>query len=101
MRTVLPHRTGWTALVQAAARQLSVQGLRRPPPIWRERRMFPELAALRRHPIGSGVGLPVGHGRPLFLIPGYWAGDTSLDPMGRALRGAGFRPGHAGVRLNV
>jgi pimeloyl-ACP methyl ester carboxylesterase len=63
--------------------------------------MLPELAALRRHPMSEGVGLPHGHGRPLFLIPGFWAGDSSLVPMARALGRAGFRPGHAGVTLNV
>ncbi len=89
------------ALWRAVARQLSVKGLRRTPPIWREGRLFPELAALRRDPIASGVGLPRGHGRPVFLIPGYMAGDASLAPMARALRAADFRPETAGVRLNV
>jgi pimeloyl-ACP methyl ester carboxylesterase len=63
--------------------------------------MLAELAELRQHPIGSGVGLPWGDGQPLFLIPGYWAGDASLGPMARALGGAGYSPGHARVLLNV
>ncbi|CAN5925262.1 hypothetical protein BH11MYX4_BH11MYX4_30560 [soil metagenome] len=88
-------------LLRAAIRQLSVKGLRRTPPIWREGRALPELVALRRDPISSGVGLPAGRGRPVFLIPGYMAGDASLSPMARALRAADFRPETAGVRLNV
>jgi pimeloyl-ACP methyl ester carboxylesterase len=88
-------------LWRAAAKQLSMKGLRCMPPIWREARMVPELAALRRHPIASGVGLPRGDGRPVFLIPGYMAGDSSLAPMARALSAASFRPATAGLRLNV
>jgi pimeloyl-ACP methyl ester carboxylesterase len=88
-------------LVQAAARQLSAEGRKRTPPIWREGRMLPELASWRQDPLASGIGLPAGHGRPIFLIPGFWAGDASLAPMARALRGAGFRPAPAGITLNV
>jgi len=63
--------------------------------------MLPELVALRRHPISAGVGLPAGRGRPVFLVPGYMAGDASLAPMAKALRAADFRPATSGVRLNV
>jgi len=63
--------------------------------------MFQELAELRRDPIAKGVGLPEGEGRPVFLIPGYMAGDASLEPMAKALRAAGWKPERAGVRLNV
>ena len=90
-----------STLWRAAIRQLSVKGLRRTPPIWREGRALPELVALRRDPIASGVGLPAGHGRPVFLIPGYMAGDASLAPLAKALRAADFRPAAAGLRLNV
>lgn len=80
--------------------QLSMRGLLRTP-IWREARMFQEMAELRRDPIAAGVGLPAGDARPVFLIPGYMAGDASLAPMARALRAADYRPESAGVRLNV
>jgi pimeloyl-ACP methyl ester carboxylesterase len=95
------HRSAAQALWAAARRQLSVRGLRRLPPIWREGRILPEYAALRRHPVRSGVGLPKGDGRPVFLIPGYWAGDASLAPMARALEGADYRVATAGILLNV
>ncbi len=90
-----------STLWRAAIRQLSVKGLRRTPPIWREGRAIPELVALRRDPVSSGVGLPPGRGRPVFLIPGYMAGDASLGPMAKALRAADFRPETSGMRLNV
>jgi triacylglycerol lipase len=63
--------------------------------------MFDEHAEFRRHPIARGDGLPSGGGRPVFLIPGYMAGDVSLVPLARALDGAGFRTGRAGILVNV
>jgi len=63
--------------------------------------MFRELARLRAQPIGKGVGFPAGRGRPVFLIPGYLAGDRSLAPLAIALRAAGFRPKNAGITVNV
>ena len=93
--------TSLAALYRAARRQLSFEGLRRTPPIWREARWLKELIAWHRDPISDGVGLPPGEGRPVFLIPGYMTGDDSLAALGRALRGAGYRPETAGLRLNV
>ncbi len=90
-----------SVLWRAAARQLSAKGLRRTPPIWREGRVLPELVALRRDPISTGTGLPRGDGRPVFMIPGYMAGDASLAPMARALASASYSTSMAGVRLNV
>jgi len=95
-------RSGAAAtLLHAAASQLSPRGLLRTPPIWRESRMLAELARLRSQPIGKGHGFPAGRGRPVFLIPGYLAGDRSLAPLAVALRSAGFRPKDAGITLNV
>lgn len=90
-----------TALWRAARRHFSAEGLERIPPIWREGRAFDELAAFRRDPIASGVGLAEGDGLPVFLIPGYMSGDETLAPMARALRAANYRPETSGVRLNV
>ncbi len=63
--------------------------------------MIRERVRLGRNPIGAGVGFPSGEGRPVFLIPGYLAGDGSLTPLAVALRAAGFRPETAGIRLNI
>ncbi len=92
---------GARALLRAALRQVTSGGLGRTPPIWRERRIFSELAAFRRDPISAGAGLPDGRGRPVFLIPGYMTGDAALASMAQALRKAGFRTEMAGIRLNV
>jgi hypothetical protein len=63
--------------------------------------MVLERARLLRDPIAKGIGLPPGHGRPVFLIPGYLAGDFSLVPLARALRRAGYRTKAAGIRINI
>ncbi len=63
--------------------------------------MLLERARLLRDPIGKGIGLPPGDGRPVFLIPGYLAGDFSLAPLARALRRAGYRTKAAGIRINI
>jgi pimeloyl-ACP methyl ester carboxylesterase len=63
--------------------------------------MLLERTRLVRDPIAKGVGFPHGAGRPVFLIPGYLAGDVSLVPLARALRRAGYRTKAAGIRLNI
>ncbi len=92
---------GGSRLWRALVRQLSPGRRRDLPPVWRESRLAAEFLELVRDPIFRGIGLPQGRGRPVFLIPGYLAGDASLAPMARALRAAGFRPETAGFRLNV
>jgi triacylglycerol lipase len=71
------------------------------PPLWREARFGLEAAALLRDPILRGEGLADGRGRPVFLIPGFLAGDGSLALMADWLRRAGYRPSRAGMRANV
>ena len=95
------RKDGFAALWEAASRAFSFDGLRRTPPMWREARMWSELAIFQLDPIARGVGLPAGDGRPVFLIPGYMAGDFSLAPMARALVAAGFDAETSGLHLNV
>ena len=71
------------------------------PPLWRESRFGLELAALRRHPVYRGVGVPPGDGRAVMLIPGFLAGDGSLGTMTHWLRAAGYHTRRAGIRANV
>jgi triacylglycerol lipase len=71
------------------------------PPLWREARLGLEAAALLRDPVLRGEGLRDGRGRPVLLIPGFMAGDTSLGLMGNWLKRAGYRPTGAGMRANV
>ncbi|MGI8610272.1 MAG: alpha/beta hydrolase-fold protein [Candidatus Dormibacteria bacterium] len=71
------------------------------PPVWLEGRAWVEYAQLRRSPVFAGVDVPPGDGRPVMLIPGFLAGDTSLDVMRGWLRRNGYRPLRSGINLNV
>jgi pimeloyl-ACP methyl ester carboxylesterase len=71
------------------------------PPVWLEGRAWLEFAQLRRDPIFRGIGMPAGNGRPVMLIPGFLAGDISLDTMRGWLKRAGFRPLRSGIDLNI
>jgi triacylglycerol lipase len=70
-------------------------------PIWGEARVALEHAALRRHPVFRGDGVPRGDGGPVLLVPGFLAGDVSLGPMAGWLKRIGYRPCRAGIRVNV
>jgi pimeloyl-ACP methyl ester carboxylesterase len=71
------------------------------PPLWREGRIGLEAAALLRHPIHRGEGVPNADGQPVLLIPGFMAGDDSLGIMTRWLRRTGHHTRKAGMRSNV
>lgn len=60
-----------------------------------------QYASLIRDPVGYGVGVPRGDGRPVLLIPGFTAGDWSLGPLAGWLRRVGYRPYLSGIDLNV
>lgn len=70
-------------------------------PIWGEARVALEHAALRRHPVFRGDGVPAGDGAPVLLVPGFLAGDLSLGLMAGWLKRIGYRPCRAGIRINV
>jgi len=74
--------------------------LRGHPPLWRESRFPRELAALQRDPVFRGRDVPHGHG-PALLIPGFMAGDASLQTMTGWMRRLGYRTSRAGIRLNT
>src|SRR3954449_7928411 len=71
------------------------------PPLWREARIGLEAAALVRDPIFRGHGMADGRGRPVLLIPGFLAGDSSLSMMAGWLKRTGYRPSRAGIVSNV
>ena len=71
------------------------------PPLWREARIGLEAASLLRDPIFRGDGMSDGRGRPVLLIPGFLAGDSSLSMMAGWLKRAGYRPSRAGMVANV
>jgi triacylglycerol lipase len=70
-------------------------------PIWREAGVGLERAALIRDPVAKGRGVPRGDGMPVMLIPGFLAGDISLELLARWLRRIGHRPCRASMRVNV
>jgi pimeloyl-ACP methyl ester carboxylesterase len=70
-------------------------------PIWREAGVGLERAALLRDPVARGLGVPRGDGMPVMLIPGFLAGDISLELMARWLRRIGHEPCRARMRANV
>jgi pimeloyl-ACP methyl ester carboxylesterase len=71
------------------------------PPLWRESRAGVEAAQLFRSSVWRGGGVPDGGGRPVLLIPGFMAGDGSLNTLTRWLRENGYRTHRAGIRANV
>jgi pimeloyl-ACP methyl ester carboxylesterase len=71
------------------------------PPLWREALLGADVAALLRDPVLRGAGVPRGDGRPVILIPGFLAGDASLDVMTRWLRRRGYWTWRSGIRRNV
>lgn len=60
-----------------------------------------EAALLRRSGVWRGDGVQPGDGRPVFLIPGFLAGDGSLSTMTHWLHANGYRTRRAGMRANV
>jgi pimeloyl-ACP methyl ester carboxylesterase len=71
------------------------------PPLWRESRFGLEAAQLLRSPVWRGAGVAPGEGRPVLLVPGFMAGDSSLATMTKWLRVHGYRTRRAGIRANV
>jgi pimeloyl-ACP methyl ester carboxylesterase len=71
------------------------------PPLWRESLAGVEAAALFRSSVWRGRGVPDGEGRPVLLIPGFMAGDSSMATMTRWLRENGYHTHRAGIRANV
>ena len=58
--------------------------------IWGEARMGAEAAALLASPVWRGSGVPAGASRPVLLIPGFLAGDSSMTLMSSWLKRVGY-----------
>ena len=71
------------------------------PPIWREGRVAAEYVRLVRDPVFDGKDVPHGDGRPVLLIPGFLAGDSSMGVMADWLRRIGYSSELAGLTFNV
>ena len=70
-------------------------------PIWREARRPLELRQLKKHPIWHGADVPLGQGRPVLIIPGFFSGRSTADPLAHVLRVAGWDVHIADVGRNM
>jgi pimeloyl-ACP methyl ester carboxylesterase len=66
-----------------------------------ELRWQAEAARLIVDPVFYGRGVPRGDGRPVVLLPGFLAGDYTLETMAIWLRRLGYRLSGCGFRFNV
>lgn len=71
------------------------------PPIWRETRVAGEYASLVRDPVFAGRDIPRGDGRPVMLIPGFLAGDASMNVMSAWLKRIGYYAEQPGISFNI
>lgn len=71
------------------------------PPVWLEGRGVLEYLRLVRDPIFRGTGVPRGAGRPVLLVPGFMAGDSSLSVMRDWLLRLDYRVELPGLVFNI
>ena len=69
--------------------------------MWMEGRLAGEYSTLLRDPVFRGAGVPAGDGHPILLIPGFMAGDDTLQVLQGWLRRLGYRPLVGGISFNV
>jgi triacylglycerol lipase len=60
-----------------------------------------QSCALFCDPVYYGFGVPQGRGEPVLLIPGFFAGDCSIAPLGQWLARIGYRPYLSGIDWNI
>jgi triacylglycerol lipase len=70
-------------------------------PIWREVRRPRELRQLKKDPIWDGEGVPLGRGKPVLIIPGFFSGRSTADPLAHVLSSAGWDVHVADVGRNM
>jgi triacylglycerol lipase len=69
--------------------------------MWLEGRLAAEYVNLIQDPVFYGRGVAPGDGRPVLLIPGFLAGDQTLQTMLAWLRRLDYLPILSGIRFNV
>jgi len=57
--------------------------------------------ALICDPVYQGVQIPRGHGEPVFLIPGFLAGDWSFSVLAGWLNRLGYTAYYSGIDWNI
>jgi triacylglycerol lipase len=60
-----------------------------------------EHAQLLRDPVFARDGLPNGRGRPVLLVPGFMAGDSSMSTLRDWLLRSGYHTELAGIGFNI
>lgn len=70
------------------------------PPLWRDARVVGEAVEAIRHPAVPRGDWPR-TARPVLLVPGFLAGDSSMGLLARFLRGSGYMPLASGIARNV
>src|SRR5450755_2071103 len=69
------------------------------PPLWRE--IVPIISGTCQLALTRDGGRPDNHGTPLLLIPGLFAGDSSLRPLRKHLEQAGHDVWVSSINCNV
>jgi triacylglycerol lipase len=71
----------------------------------RELRVVPEVGRatvrLASSRVSCGPSDPAGNAEPILLIPGFMAGDPTLNSLSRHLRGRGFRTYRSSILANI
>ena len=66
-----------------------------------ELRWHAEALRLFVDPVFHGKGVPRGDGRPVILLPGFGAGDYTLQPLAQWLRRIGYDASTCGMWVNA
>lgn len=70
-------------------------------PIWKEALFGAELLLLHASPVFYGLGVPLGDGSAVVLIPGFLGTDLYLGHLAAWLERIGYRPFVSGIGLNA
>ncbi len=70
-------------------------------PIWKEALFGAELLLLHASPVFYGLGVPLGDGSAVVLIPGFLGTDLYLTHLASWLERIGYRPFVSGIGLNA
>src|SRR5689334_6313587 len=70
-------------------------------PLWRESLFGLDWLALHSSPVYFGCGVPLGHGEPVVVVPGFLASDVSLVELFGWLQRIGYRPYFSKIGRNA
>ena len=70
-------------------------------PIWREALLGVDWLSLRISAVNRGIGVPLGDGSPVVLVPGFMGSDRYLSDMRNWLSRIGYSPYMSGIGRNL